>query len=113
VGERSGTGRLYDDSLLPRANVRAVDVTYVDLARELAGVSRIDLLKCDVEGAELRVLECWPEVLRKTRVAVFELHAHWCDTDRCRQLLAEQGFDEHAVLRAGDPCSTYAVWRKR
>jgi hypothetical protein len=43
-------------------------------------------------------------------VAVSELHGHLFDVERCRKLLAEQGFAGQ-VLREGDPCSTWLAWR--
>ena len=56
-----------------RRSATGVTVPYVDLER-LAGNGPIDLLKCDVEGAELTVIERYPQLLQRTRVAVFELH---------------------------------------
>ena len=85
-------------------------IPQVDLSAALAGIPRIDLLKCDIEGGEQGFIETFPDVLAKVRVAVFELHANLCDTERCKRLLAEAGFSG-GVLRAGDPYFTYLVWR--
>ncbi len=51
----------------------------------------IDLLKCDIEGAELTFLRNYPDLLRRIRRAVFELHPGLCDVDECRRLLAQAG----------------------
>jgi FkbM family methyltransferase len=112
VGERSGHGVLDGDRLREGAPARTgAVVPYVDLSALLAPAARIDLLKCDVEGSEQRLLEHYPDVLGKTRVATFELHRPWCDTERCRALLREYGFIHAATLRAGEPFSILTVWR--
>jgi FkbM family methyltransferase len=110
VGNRSGEANLYGDSLF-RRELRGVAVPFIDLDELLSNVSRIDLLKCDIEGAELLFIENYPELLRKVSVAVFELHSDLCDTARCRELLTQYGFTHAETDRAGDPFSVYCVWR--
>lgn len=111
VGERGGTATLHRDSVLGRSGQRGVPVPYVDLTTVLAGVPRIDLLKCDIEGAEQRLIENYADVLGKTRVAAFELHRDRCDTARCRALLNEYGFTHAAIVREGEAFSLLTVWR--
>jgi FkbM family methyltransferase len=111
VGERSGAAVLYYDSVHRRSNHSGVLVPYVDLSAELARVPRIDLLKCDIEGSEARLIENYPDVFAKTRVAIFELHRDLCDTERCRALLREYGFTHATTMREGEPMSIYMVWR--
>ncbi|HEX9445385.1 MAG TPA: FkbM family methyltransferase [Candidatus Binatia bacterium] len=110
VGRRTGQAYLNGDSLFRREEP-AVMVPFVDLSALLAGAPQIDLLKCDIEGAELLLLENYPDLLRKVNVAVFELHANLCDTRRCRELLREYGFAHGETLRRGDPYSLYCAWR--
>jgi hypothetical protein len=88
-----------------------VRVGYVDLNPLFTLIPRIDLLKCDIEGAELLFIQNYPELLRKVRVAVFELHDDLCDTQQCRRLLNEYSFTYQAVLRQAPPTSIYCVWR--
>ena len=109
VGRRSGTARFHESTIFGAG--AGVEMPYVDRSLALADVPRIDLLECDIEGAEQLFIETYPDLLRKTRVAVFELHADLCDVAHGKRGLAEAGFTESAVLRAGDPYSTYAVWR--
>jgi FkbM family methyltransferase len=110
VGNRSGEANLHGDSLF-RREMRGAAVPFVDLDLLLSNVPRIDLLKCDIEGAELLLIENYPELLRKVNVAVFELHSNLCDTARCRELLTQYGFTHAETDRAGDPYSVYCVWR--
>jgi FkbM family methyltransferase len=121
VGERSGAAILYGGraardelchgSIFPRAMPSGPRVDYVNLSPVLAPEREIHLLKCDIEGAELLFVQNYTDVLRKTRVAVFEMHHDLCDTDLCRRLLEEVGFSHHAVLSERPADSIYCVWR--
>lgn len=62
-----------------------------DLAPKI-GLNAIDLLKIDVEGAELRVLQGAAETLGKTRRVVLELHPGRIDPSEAARLLEAQGF---------------------
>jgi FkbM family methyltransferase len=111
VGERTGAAMLYEDSLTQRGSFRGVKVTYLDLSSLLSSMPSIDLFKCDIEGAEQRLLENYPDVFRKVKVAIFELHANLCDVGRCRELLTEYGFTHGETLRNTHPYSIYCAWR--
>ena len=114
VGERTGAGDFYENSIFSGLNGnggRGVRVPYVDLSSLLQSLPRIDLLKCDIEGAELLLIENYPDLLQKVRVAVFEFHDDLCDTARCKALLREYGFTHHETFRPGRPYSIYGAWR--
>jgi FkbM family methyltransferase len=117
IGERAGTATLYgpgahtQNSLFRRTAPSKVQVDYVDLVPLFASDPQIDLLKCDIEGAELLFIQNYPDLLWKVRVAIFELHDDLCDTQQCRRLLSEYGFTQQTVLRQHGPCSIYCVWR--
>jgi FkbM family methyltransferase len=71
---------------------KTVPVQFVDLEPLLDKAPSIDLLKCDIQGAEEFFLESYPGILAKCRATVIELH-HWlCDTERCVRLLRKAGF---------------------
>ena len=63
----------------------------------------IDLLKCDIEGAEQIFLNHYPGLMQRVQSAVFELHSNYCDAKKCieliqaagliREVLAEQRID--------------------
>lgn len=80
-------------------------VPYVDLSNLLAGMNGIDLLKCDVEGAEFDLIDNYPVLLQKVRAAVFEFHHYGRDVDRARQQLRTFGFKSPEVLHVSAPCS--------
>ena len=119
VGERSGMATLYegpshgDSSLFKRVETTADGATlpFVDLSPLVAREPTIHLLKCDIEGAELRFIRTYRDLLSKTRVAVFELHEELCDTQMCRQLLRDYGFTHEDCIRRIGPYELYCVWR--
>lgn len=118
VGERTGSATL---AMPARAHARIAlakgqgevgpRVSYVDLTPALAGIPQIDLLKCDIEGAELLLLQNYPDLLSKVRVAVFELHDELCDVGECRRLLSGYSFAHQSVVRESGDTSIVCVWR--
>lgn len=105
IGERSGSAKIADgdfhamNSLYFDATAATVEVDFVDLNTLFGAEEEIDLLKCDIEGAELLFIENYQELLRRTRTAVFELHPNRCDTERCKKILADLGFTRQKDLR--------------
>lgn len=118
VGERVGSATLYD-ALMPSQNSLfqqregGVTVDYVDLDKLTAEAPAVDLLKCDIEGAELLFLRNYPGLLRKVRIAIFEFHSAFCDVEQCRRLLREYGFTRHVVLRDEKGLSIEWAWREK
>lgn len=106
VGRTAGTGRIAERSFHATSRVvgsgerewRAREVPYHDLGPYWTEAGTIDLLKCDIEGAEEAFLESYRHLLPSVRLAVFELHHDACDTERCRRLLAEAGLAHRATL---------------
>src|SRR5947209_3116646 len=66
---------------------------------------RIDLLKCDIEGAEFDLIDNYGAVLRNVDAAVLEFHYYGRDVDRARAQLRALGFKPPEVLSAVAPCS--------
>ncbi len=105
---REGMGVLFESplhfesSLIGRRGLRRREVPYLDLDAALGAGAQVDLLKCDIEGAELELLAAYPDLLRRTAVCVIELHPEKCDAAACLRLLEEAGFDERRILREGD-----------
>jgi hypothetical protein len=91
--------------------VAGARASYVDLSVLLGSTARIDLLKCDIEGAELLFLQNYPDLLQKVDVAVFEFHRDMCDVDRCQALLVEYGFTRSHVSRERDSYLIYTAWK--
>lgn len=110
AGERAGSGEIAEsashgeNTLFSEARGRQ-SVSFVDLAELVRPWERVDLLKCDIEGAEELFLSHYPDLLRKTDRAVFEFHHHQCDVVRCRSLLADAGLEQAATIREFGHCS--------
>ncbi len=117
VGYKKGTGTITDFEISGNNRVlsgepgKAHTVDYVDLDCFPALQSRIDLLKCDIEGGELLFLQNYRELLQRTQVGVFELHDDQCDTNECRRLLREAGFKHFRDLVSEGALSLVLVWR--
>jgi FkbM family methyltransferase len=117
VGHRKGTGAITDFEICGNNHVvsggeqGAHTVEYIDLESLPNMRSRINLLKCDIEGGELLFLQNYPELLRRTDVAIFELHDDQCDTKECRRLLFEAGFTNSQDLVRQGVLSLVLAWR--
>lgn len=105
VGLRTGSAGLREsavhvkNTIMTEKNRNDRMTEFVDLTPLIEGIQNIDLLKCDIEGAELLFLETYENLLGKVRSAVFEFHHDMCDTNRCRDILNRNGFQE-TVLRS-------------
>ena len=105
VGMRSGSASMRESAVHVKNTIMNDEYAsgpktrFTDLAVLMEKVDEIDLLKCDIEGAELLFLENYEDLLGKVRNAVFELHHEQCDTNKCREILLKSGFRE-TVLRA-------------
>jgi FkbM family methyltransferase len=106
VGERAGSAKIFESASLGANNSlfatripQGVDVPYVDLTGVIDERATIDLLKCDIEGSELSILENYRDLLPRARVAVFEFHPDVRDVDRCLEILGEAGFRNREDLR--------------
>jgi FkbM family methyltransferase len=123
AGDRTGTGVLHTDRARPGdssiadrphrpARAAGIAVPFIDLISLTADMPTIDLLKCDIEGAELRLLESYPDLLRKTRVLAIELHDELCDTDACHRLIAKAGFTREISHRQRESYALHTFARE-
>ncbi len=72
-------------------SAKSVSITTLDQIVPALAVSRIDLLKIDVEGAEVEVLRGAAHELRTTQRIVLEYHSReWLR--QCEELLNAHGF---------------------
>jgi FkbM family methyltransferase len=86
-------------------------VPFVDLDELVRRWPRIDLLKCDIEGAEELFIRNYRDLLGKSERAVFEFHHDLCDIAACRRYLAEAGLTEAQTLREFGRCSVEFFFR--
>lgn len=73
-------------------------VPYYNLDDALDETTEVSLLKCDIEGSERDFLESYPELLRKTKVAVFEFHDPMCPASLGVPKVMNAGFVANQVL---------------
>ena len=64
-------------------------ITLKEVIEKASSNREIDLMKVDIEGAEEAFLMAEPEILKKVKRLVIELHPGLCDTDRVNELLHE------------------------
>jgi FkbM family methyltransferase len=111
VGQREGNGVIHESALHVKNTIMNVEqhrgarVDFVDLYEIMENRSKIDLLKCDVEGAELLFIRNYGDLLRRVKNAVFEFHHELCDTTACIDVLEQLGFHQR-VLRS---CSGFST----
>jgi FkbM family methyltransferase len=104
VGQRSGSasiteGASHGENTIVQKGAGGTAVAFLDLEDAVSRNQSIDLLKCDIEGAEEMFIRSYPELLRGTARAVFEFHHDACDIAFCRQQLKLAGFDRAEMLR--------------
>lgn len=111
VGQRSG-GAYIDQGYIHYGHGASADrtygarfVPYVDLSTLLESNERIDLLKCDIEGAEFDLIDSYGARLRSVNALVIEFHHYDKDVDHARKQLLDLGFKPPEVLSAVSPCS--------
>jgi FkbM family methyltransferase len=78
------------------------------------GVESIDLLKCDIEGAEIELFESCGSWISKVRLAVVECHDDF-DTDKLLELIRKNGTEFECVYRDVKPafqCEVAILRRK-
>ncbi len=110
AGRRDGAAYIaqgyihYGYGASPHRSWGAKRVSYVDLNRIFSDDS-LDLLKCDIEGAELELIENYPALLRRTRAVVIEFHRYGGDVNNARERLQEYGFARVQLISAVPPYS--------
>jgi len=116
VGQAGGSALIREGAVhvkntivdVPARNGAKVD--FADLDSLMAERPEIDLLKCDIEGAEWAFIKNYAGLLNKVRHAVFELHHDQCDTKECVKMLEALGFHQ-TVLRATESFSVSLFMR--
>ena len=78
---------------------------------EATSLTRVDFLKCDIEGGEFGLLHRESALLRMTRKLAIEVHAFAGDVQTFIHMLKEVGFTVRHVQR--DPDGTATVLARR
>ncbi|MGI8820707.1 MAG: FkbM family methyltransferase [Chthoniobacterales bacterium] len=117
VGKKTGEAYIggshihYGNVISADASPGAMRVPFIDLDREFADVAQIDLLKCDIEGAEFDFIDNFQPFLRKVRAAALEFHRYGKSIGDARETLRACGFRNRRVLRETETFSVEFYWR--
>lgn len=116
IGQPEGEGILYhfkDHGLnsIFRKEGKGDIVPFLNISTLLHSWENIDLLKCDIEGAELSFLKNYPTLLLKTRSAVFEFHTEFCDYAECLEIIREGGFQNNKLIRKSPTSLIEFFWK--
>jgi FkbM family methyltransferase len=68
---------------------------------QMAGIDRVDFLKCDIEGGEFDLLGRNSKLLKLTKAIAIEIHAFAGDVDKFVAVLRDVGF--HVLNRTNGP----------
>ncbi len=119
AGQKEGSGYLAESTseatnqITPIAAGPGETVPYLNLDRICAASPEIDLLKCDIEGAEFALIDQYPELLAKVRRAVIEFHSEEGDIPAALRKLASYGFTRQTPVRSWPLTSVYYLSRER
>ncbi len=116
VGLRQGVGVIYLYAMhvlnsMMRKTRRVVQVPFINVNDVTSGWESIDLLKCDIEGSELLFIQNYPDLLKKTKAAVFEFHYEMCSHEECIHLLREAGLVNREVIKQHSQSSVEYFYR--
>jgi FkbM family methyltransferase len=115
AGEKNGEASLTTNpfhamtSLARQPRPGGVTVKFLDLYETTKDWPHIDLLKCDIEGAEQMVLENYEDLLRKVKLGVFEFHLFCINHEHCLDLCSRAGLSQRNVLHADQHLSVEAL----
>jgi FkbM family methyltransferase len=105
VGKRKGNaqmnaGRSHSRNYVTKdLNKGGWSIPFINLESEPFAQKEIDLIKCDIEGAEVFFLEEYPELISRCRVLVIECHPSHCIPTVARQRLETIGLNFGGILR--------------
>ncbi len=103
----SGSATVLNPNIPAKGKQEEIKVATVDLNkawREHAGDAPVDVLKVDVEGFEVKVLQTLPELLKRTNAVVLEWHKWITPRDPVDALLAQAGLTFVKVVTEDPHC---------
>jgi FkbM family methyltransferase len=112
IGSKSGSSEFFQfdnhglNSVF-RKNGKSVSTQHVDLTQVCETFETIDLVKCDIEGSELKFIENYPDILKKTKALIIEFHPEFCDLVACKKALKEYGFGQPQLIKDYGNCSIH------
>lgn len=106
-----GTGDLLGEMLTRPEYLAAEFISEADLI-EAGALSRVDFLKCDIEGGEFGLLKRGSALLGMTRKLAIEVHAFAGDVDQFIHMLVDEGFSILRTKRDPDGSATVLAVRE-
>ena len=103
----SGSATVLNPNIPPKGKQTEISVPTVDLNkawRDHAGDMPVDVLKVDVEGFELKVLETIPDLLKRTNSVVLEWHKWITPRQPVDDVLAQAGLRFVKVVTEDPHC---------
>ena len=103
----SGSATVLNPNIPPKGAQTEITVPTVDLERawrEHAGDLSVDVMKVDVEGFEVKVLETIPELLKRTHTVVLEWHKWITAREPVDEVLARAGLRFVKVVSEDPHC---------
>ncbi len=116
IGRLEGQGILYqfkDHGLnsVFRKNGKSKTIPFINISNVISSWNEIDLLKCDIEGAELDFLKNYSTLLEITNSAVFEFHTEYCEYNSCIKILRSAGFRNSSLIRKSPHSIIEFFWK--
>jgi FkbM family methyltransferase len=111
----SGSATVLNPNIPAKGKQTEIKVPTVDLNRawrEHAGDLPVDVLKVDVEGFEVKVLETIPELLKRTNTVVLEWHKWITPRDPVDDVLGRAGLRFVSVVTEDPHCGVAYYARK-
>ena len=101
-----GTAGKTQEDLLEDGQYRGAQWLSEDELLSVCRLSKIDFLKCDIEGGEFGLLHPDSKLLQMTRKIAIEIHRFAGDVDGFMEMLVAQGFKLIAIQRDPDGTAT-------
>ncbi|HEY5934841.1 MAG TPA: FkbM family methyltransferase [Kofleriaceae bacterium] len=111
----SGSATVLNPNIPAKGTQTEIKVPTVDLNkawRDHAGDARVDVLKVDVEGFEVKVLDTIPELLQRTESVVIEWHKWITPRDPVDDVLGRAGLRFEKIVTE-DPHCGVAYYARR
>lgn len=97
--------------LARHSKAAGVTVKFIDLCEAVKDWPRVNLLKCDIEGAEQLFLENYQDLLEKVDFGVFEFHLDRVDRQLCLDLAANAGLTQREIFHENEYISVEMLRR--